>query len=118
MLAINYRNLVNADDDDAYFKLYPYSIMATTILREAQGNEWNQNLSDPEEKIVLIGQSATGLSDFGPLPNVSMAPLMLVHGNAINNILQQDFLKFFPDQPIIIGWLVLGVGDFTSLKWS
>jgi adenylate cyclase len=118
LLAINYRNLENGEPgvDDAYFKLYPYSIMASSVNSELKGNGWNQNIANPEGKIVLIGQSATGLSDFGPLPNVSMAPLMLVHANAVNNILQQDFLTFFPDMPIIIGWLVLGWGTLIILN--
>lgn len=107
---VNYRKMEN-------FLNYPYSILARGIAREVhQGEEWPENYPKLEGKVLLLGQFAAGLSDLGPLPNVAKAPLMLVHGNAFNNILMNDYAKFFPTKPIIVGWLILAWGSLLLLN--
>ncbi|MEO0447208.1 MAG: CHASE2 domain-containing protein, partial [Verrucomicrobiota bacterium] len=61
-----------------------------------------------EDQFLLIGQTAAGLTDFGPTPLGKQTPLVRVHASALNNILQNDYLRTFPDWPIILGWLLLG----------
>jgi adenylate cyclase len=55
-----------------------------------------QNVSvmpiDLTDKILMIGQTSVGLTDLGPSPLGSMTPLVMVHMNALNNLLKKDFL--------------------------
>ncbi|MBI1871681.1 MAG: adenylate/guanylate cyclase domain-containing protein [Chlamydiae bacterium] len=41
----------------------------------------------------VVGVTATGVGDSGPTPISSYTPFVMVHLNAIQNILQKDFLK-------------------------
>jgi len=43
-------------------------------------------------KILLVGQTATGLSDIGPSPLRSQSGKVLAHINALENILRRDYL--------------------------
>ena len=52
----------------------------------------NFNPNDIQDKIVLIGTSAAGLLDLRATPFESIFPGVEVHANAIDNILQQDFI--------------------------
>jgi adenylate cyclase len=60
-------------------------------------------------RIVLIGQVAEGLTDFGPTPFSPLTALMLVHANMIDNILNEDYTRRVPAGYIWAGGLVLGV---------
>ncbi len=51
-------------------------------------------------RILLVGQVAEGLSDFGPTPFAPLTPLVVVHANAIDNILNEDYLH------PVSGWVV------------
>jgi len=66
------------------------------------------NLPDITGKILLVGQTADGLADFGPTPISPATPLVLVHANVLNNILQEDYAKKSPAWPILLGSLVFG----------
>lgn len=46
----------------------------------------------PDESIVVVGLTATGAADTAPTPVDAHTPLVLVHLNALQNILQDDFL--------------------------
>lgn len=69
-----------------------------------------------EDQIVLIGQVAEGLTDFGPTPHNPRTALVLVHANAINTILQSDYLRIVPAWPIWLGWLLLAWGTLWMLR--
>ena len=71
------------------------------------GKDLSKELPSIENRILLIGQTAIGLSDFGPSPLEASAPLVAVHLTALNNILADDYLRMAPTAPIIIGWLIL-----------
>lgn len=49
------------------------------------------------DKIVLVGEFAT---DSGPTPRSELTPLVYLHANALNNILQDDYVK-----PVPAGWV-------------
>lgn len=53
-------------------------------------------------KIIFIGQTVTGKADAGPSPRSAYTPLVLVHANVVDNILNRDFIRRPP------GWLVWG----------
>jgi len=62
--------------------------------------------------IAMVGVTATGIADFAPTPLSSHTPLVLVHLNAIQNILQSDFLKMLSGnvQLIVLFVLIAGTG--------
>lgn len=59
-------------------------------------------------KILVVGQTAIGLSDIGPSPLRSQSGRVLVHLNALENILRGDYLTRTPVWPGLL--LVLGAG--------
>ena len=65
------------------------------------------------DRILLIGQVADGLSDFGPSPFSSLTPLVLVHANAIENVLNEDYAWRVPLVPVWLGSLLLGIAGLT-----
>ncbi len=69
--------------------------------------DYPKDLPSIENKILLIGETAIGLSDIGPSPLDAASPLVTVHLTALNNILTNDYLKVLPTRPIIFGWLIL-----------
>lgn len=68
------------------------------------------------ERVVLIGQEADGLSDFGPSPFSPHTPLVMVHANILENVLAQDYVQRVPSWAV---WaLALGVGIAGILLFS
>ncbi len=58
-------------------------------------------------KVMVVGQDATGLTDMGPTPLDSQAPLVCIHLNIINNVLSHDYLRFVPRPTVVLCWLIL-----------
>lgn len=50
-------------------------------------------LKDIENKLVLVGVTSTGSVDIYPTPISNASPLIVVHANAVLNILNQDYIK-------------------------
>lgn len=70
-------------------------------------------------KIVMIGQVVTGKADMGPTPRSASSPLVLLHANAVDNILRRDFARRVPEWMVWIGMLLLGyAGIFAALRGS
>ncbi len=61
-------------------------------------------------KIVLVGETAVGLTDIGPSPLRGESPKVLVHLNALENILRGDYLRSVPLWPGLMVLLLAGVG--------
>lgn len=88
-----------------------------TLLTDRIENKWPEGLPKTlSDKALFIGQTASGLSDMGPTPLNSYSPLVLVHANAFNNIIKQDFLTKAPIIPIAIVWLILSIGSLFLLR--
>ncbi len=70
-------------------------VSAAEVLKSLQQHAAGQPESFPLKNflnsVVLVGVAATG-TDVAATPLDSNAPLVMVHANAINNILQRDFL--------------------------
>ncbi|MFH1656125.1 MAG: CHASE2 domain-containing protein [Candidatus Omnitrophota bacterium] len=70
------------------------------------------NLSDFNDKIILVGLSATGTSDTRATPFSEIFPGAGIHANVINNILDRDFIvranRFI--FAFVILFLALGIG--------
>jgi adenylate cyclase len=62
-----------------------------------------------DNTILIVGQLSTGLSDNGVTPFGAETPLVLVHANVIDNVLNEDYASVCPRLPLLIGCLVLGV---------
>jgi len=94
------------------FSFFPYSGLLAQLQAQG-GKEWPKNFPPVEGQILFIGQSAAGLSDLGPTPHGPLIPLVLIHANALGNILSGDYIQH-PDQRIVIAsWIMLGL--LTSL---
>lgn len=65
---------------------------------------------DYKGKIVFIGQTVTGRADAGPTPRSAYAPLVLMHANAVSNVLARDFARRVPDWLSWGAMLVLAYG--------
>ncbi len=61
-------------------------------------------------KILVVGQTATGLTDIGPSPLRSQSGKVLVHLNAIENILRGDYLSRTSAWPGLVAVLCVGLG--------
>ncbi|MDF3057567.1 MAG: cyaB [Rariglobus sp.] len=60
-------------------------------------------------RILVVGQTATGLSDIGPSPLRSQSGKVLAHINAIENILRGDYLVHWPVWPGVCVVLAFGL---------
>lgn len=67
-------------------------------------------------RIALIGQTADGLADFGPSPFSALTPLVLVHANVLENVLNDDFARHASPWPIWLGGLALTAASIVFLE--
>ena len=88
----------------------PYLYLLRNYTEHYAQRKPHPEMRSVEGKILLIGQMSTGLSDNGPTPFGTMTPLVLVHANAIENVLREDYARRFPSWPVALGVLSLGVG--------
>jgi adenylate cyclase len=72
--------------------------------------------ADINNKVIVIGQTATGLTDLGPTPLQSNSPLVYTHLNVINNILKNDYLRFVPWYWVVMGWSLITWPTLLRLK--
>lgn len=69
--------------------------------------EWPEHFPPLEGQILVIGQTAAGLTDFGVTPFKGRSPLVRVQANVIDNILKQDYLTIPPLWPFVVGSLLV-----------
>lgn len=60
-------------------------------------------------RILLVGEVADGLSDFGPLPFSPLSPLVLVHAAILENVLTGDYVRPVPASVVWGVGFVLGI---------
>jgi adenylate cyclase len=106
---INYRHHLDDCNAAEYGKLFE-----ALSLRYAKGEEIET--PDFKGKILLVGQVADGLTDIGPSPLDARTPLVLVHANAIGNILEGDFARRVPAAPIWLGAFGLGLMGLVAVS--
>jgi len=96
------RLIVNFRGEGKHFKY----ISAADII------SGNFNQKDIENKFILVGTSAVGLSDLRSIPFDSAIAGVEVHANAIDNILSGDYLQKPADiviYDLIIIWLIVSL---------
>ncbi len=79
------------------------------------GQKPHANLPSVENKILLVGQFSTGLSDNGVTPFGQATPLVLVHANIAQNVLREDYARSVPDWQVLLGAIVVGVSGLIFL---
>ena len=93
---INYRHDLSGFLNSGYGETY-------TALLQKYAQKQDVEIPPLTGRIVLVGQVADGLSDLGPTPFSSLTPLVLVHANVMENVLNGDFARRAAAWPI---WLV------------
>jgi adenylate cyclase len=79
---------------------------------------WPASRPPVENQVVMVGQMAEGLTDFGRTPFSAREPLVLVQAVALNNVLQNDYLRIIPLWQILLGFLPLAWGTLFFLRKS
>ena len=108
---LNYR-------DTSRFVLTDYISLFFQIGRSAEGAPWPEELPPIEDQILIVGQSATGLSDFGETPYRGLEPLFKVQATALDSILREDFIKSPPITLVFLVWLTVSWITVLLLKRS
>lgn len=98
---VNYRHGLEEVNVIGYSRVY--SALHERYVQNLKRPRWCPPLSN---RIVLVGQVATGLSDFGLTPFSPLTPLVLVHSNVIENVLREEHIRTLPFLPIWGGWFV------------
>lgn len=99
-LAINYRNTDR-------FNVVDYAALAIATAQSQESGVWPDELPPITDQIVVVGQSAVGLSDFGATPYSAQDPLFKVQATALDSILREDYLTEIPRLWVLAGWLML-----------
>ena len=73
-----------------------YHVNFRSDLSDFQSSSFVQVLKNGvklNDKIAVVGLTATGVSDFAPTPLSPHTPLVMVHLNILQNFMQKDFLR-------------------------
>jgi adenylate cyclase len=115
--AINYRHKwVSDSGKEDGFVSYGYSDVQGRLALRYANNDLTVSLPGLTGRMLLIGQVADGLADLGPTPFSSLTPLVLVHANVIENVLQEDYLRFPSMALVWIGGFVVGVAGLARFS--
>lgn len=106
---INYRN-------PEKFIVSDYAVVFEALQAFEKTEKWFPELPPLEDQILIVGQAAAGLSDFGPTPHSGQEPLFKIQANALSNILQNDHLKQLPIWMVALGWLLVAWVTLLALK--
>jgi adenylate cyclase len=109
---INYRHSLDG------FPRQGYSTVAS-LLDARYFKKQDVQVPDVTARILLIGQVADGLADFGPTPFSPLTPLMLVHANVIENVIREDYVRFIPPWTVWLGGFIfslVGLVRFSDRK--
>jgi adenylate cyclase len=110
------RYLVNYRFGPAGANLMSYASLFTSYTRHYLLNEPQSDVPPVENKIVLVGQFATALTDNGPTPFGPETPLVLVHANIIDNVLREDYATSKGFWTIRIGMVLLAIAGLVAME--
>lgn len=106
---LNYR-------DTSRFGVYDYYLVREQLDAFSKGTPWPDQLPSFQDQIVLIGQSAEGLADFGPTPYRPQEALFLVQATALDSILREDFIHEIPVPFVLSAWLAIALLTLFALR--
>jgi serine phosphatase RsbU (regulator of sigma subunit)/CHASE2 domain-containing sensor protein len=91
------------------FSAWPYEALFRTLYLDATGEvPFPKDAVPVKGKILVIGQTATALTDLGPSPLDGQSPLVLTSLNALNSIFKGDYLRVIPLWPWpLLAWLAV-----------
>ena len=98
---INYRHSLEG------FLRYPYGATLLGLSEHFKEKRQGPKPVNLTGRILLVGQTADGLADLGPTPFSSLTPLVLVHANVLENVLNDDFARHAATAPIWIGGMAM-----------
>ena len=114
----SFQRSIPIDEHGLYFVNYRYALdgcnsYAFAPITEGYyeryvNNQPIEGLPPVDGSILLVGQLSTGLSDNGVTPFGAETPLVLVHANVLDNILNEDYATVCPRLPVLLGGLLLG----------
>ncbi|CAM2909490.1 CHASE2 domain-containing protein [Rariglobus hedericola] len=121
-----FKRRIPINEKGLYFVNYRYAIKGANIVsyeRLTENYYANYVKNEPvdglpviDDKILIVGQVSTGLSDNGVTPFGAETPLVLVHANVIDNILNEDYAYVCPQLPIFLIGVLLGVCGLVFLS--
>jgi adenylate cyclase len=122
-LQLNWRELRSPEEEGQPNRkpklvLFNYSGFEGALHGTATGEmkKWPDEFDEPSGKILLIGQSAEGLTDLGATPLDPYQALVKTHAMALDNILQEDYLENAPRQWVALVWLLVSWGTLIILR--
>jgi len=101
---INYHYQEHAFANAGYGNLY-------TALSQNYNGQKVQDLPDLKGKLVVIALTSTGSSEIGPSPLSPRSLVPLVHMNALDNILREDYLRVASGWVLWPIWLLIAVAS-------
>ena len=107
---LNYRYELKSDRYPRGIEELPYSKLHDALGKRFEWRVPDEPLPAIGGKLALVGQTAPGLTDIGPSPLTGQSAKVLVHVNALENMLREDYRRSVPVWPGLIGVLVLGLG--------
>lgn len=99
--------LVNYRDTERLPMVDYYSIWQQMIRTEEGGDPWPEGIPKLEDQIVIIGQSAEGLTDVGPTPYLPVDPLFRVQATVLDSILREDYLHEVSKMEALGAWMAI-----------
>jgi len=79
-------------------------------------DESSENIKNLTGCIVLVGITATGIGDHGNIPIATNVPLVTVHANALNTILNKSFIyKFSIGQTLCVLMFCVGLSILINI---
>ena len=105
---INYRR-------SSSFNNLSFGLFATAMENYAQGVPLPA-ACQIGNKTLLVGETEVGLTDLGPTPIDSRSPLPYTHLNVLNNVLQNDYVRFVPWYTVAMGWVLVTWISLLRLK--
>jgi len=108
---LNFRYLHEGGPSQA-FPTYPYVDLLLGLNAKYAEEKEDVSTPDLKDRIVVLGQTVTGMADAGPTQLHGYAPLPLVHANAIANILAEDYAG---EAPFWLVWPAAGLLAFLLL---
>jgi len=81
---------------DGVFKYYPFAAVFQSALALQTGGEPSLPKNTFKDKYVMLGATASGLSDLRPTPFVDPYPGMEIWATALSNFLNNDFVTIVP----------------------
>jgi adenylate cyclase len=111
---INYRYALEGAKNAG--NVFPYYDITESYHQNFVAKSPFPDLPEVSDKILIVGQIATGLSDMGVTPYGAETPLVLVHANVIDNILNEDYAIYIANWKVLIVTFAVGLSGLLILS--